>query len=43
MITVYDGLNGVSDHNVFDDFVSQNFSHSINGAGYGDEAWAEQS
>jgi hypothetical protein len=42
MITVYDGLNGVSDHNVFDDFVNQNFSHSIDGAGYGDAAWAER-
>jgi hypothetical protein len=42
MITVYDGLNGVSDHNIFDDFVNQCFSHSINGAGYGDAAWADR-
>ena len=42
MITVYDGLNGVSDHNIFDDFVGNNFSHSINGASYGDGAWAER-
>jgi hypothetical protein len=42
MITVYNELNGVSDHNVFDDFVNQNFLHSINGAGYGDGAWAER-
>jgi hypothetical protein len=42
MVAVYGAIFGVSDHNVFDDFVAQDFSHEINGYGYGDEAWSER-
>ena len=46
MISIYGAIFGVSDHNVMDDFVGQNFSHYVNmpnygGADYGDGAWAE--
>jgi hypothetical protein len=46
MIAVYGAIFGVSDHNIFDHFVDQNFSHSIwmanyGGHDHGDGAYAE--